>query len=260
MYQSLSQTHLNLFETCPPIFQKRYVEQIRTIPNLAQEERSEWGKKFHLLMQQYHLGLSLNDFVYEDISFQKSLQALVNETQDIWTSSEVLAREAEYKLQLKFKSYIFTVIYDLLILYPDRAVIYDWKTFLQREKKDKLINNWQTRLYLYVLAEKMNYSPSQLSMTYWFVKLPHKLQSMTIQYNEAMHEKNRQDINNILDKIDESMDSYFDFSLDFGHIKNCERKCPYYQSLMEDSSSNNSMSELKRLPNNLTEVEEINPF
>ncbi|MGY6528628.1 MAG: PD-(D/E)XK nuclease family protein [Cyanobacterium sp.] len=260
IYQSLSQTHLNLFETCPPLFQKRYLEQISTLSNVVQEEKGEWGKKFHLLMQQYHLGLPLDSFVYEDVSFQQSLEALVHETQNIWTSSEVQAREAEYKLQLKFKSYIFTVIYDLLILYPNQAVIYDWKTFLQPENGDKLRNNWQTKLYLYVLAEKMNYEPSQLSMTYWFVKLPHKIQSMTIQYSDRMHEKNRQDINNVLDRMEKSMADYLDFNGNFSHISNCQKKCPYYQLLSENDPLNNSIDQLENLPNNLEKVAEINPF
>ncbi|MBE9222457.1 PD-(D/E)XK nuclease family protein [Cyanobacterium stanieri LEGE 03274] len=260
IYQSLSQNHLNLFETCPPLFQKKYLEQISFLPSVIQEERSEWGKKFHLLMQQYNLGLPLDNFDYDDVTFQQSLQALIAETQNIWTSSEVLSREAEYKLQLKFNNYIFTVIYDLLILYKDRGIIYDWKTFLQPENEKKLINNWQTKLYLYVLTEKMNYKPSQLSITYWFVKLPHKTQSLTIKYNEVMHKKNRQEIENIVNQIDKSLSHYLKNNVDFDHVANCQKKCPYYQSLIENNLINNSTDKLDHLPDDLEEIKEINPF
>ncbi|AFZ47252.1 hypothetical protein Cyast_1287 [Cyanobacterium stanieri PCC 7202] len=259
-YQSLSQTHLTLFETCPPLFQKKYLEQISTLPNINQEEKSEWGKKFHLLMQQYHLGLPVHDFIYDDISFQQSLEALINETKNIWISSKTFSREAEYKLQLKFNNYIFTVIYDLLILYPDQAIIYDWKTYLQPENKNKLQNNWQTKLYLYVLAEKMNYQPSQLSMTYWFVKLPHKPQSVTVQYSDAMHQKNRQEIVNILDKLESFTHDYINNNLDFSHVINCQKKCPYYKLLKEDNIIDNAIESVANISSNLSEIEEINPF
>lgn len=259
-HQSLSQTHLTLFETCPPFFQKKYLEKISTLPNLNQEEKSEWGKKFHLLMQQYNLGLPIHDFIYDDRSFLQSLEALIAETKDIWTSKNILLREAEYKLQLKFNNYLFTVIYDLLILYSDRAIIYDWKTYLQPENKQKLQNNWQTKLYLYALAEKTNYQPSQLSMIYWFVKLPQKPQSVTIQYSDTMHRKIRQEIVNILDKLECFTNDYINHQSGFSHRENCQQKCPYYKLLKEDNVLNNSMSALKNLPSNLAEVEEINPF
>lgn len=259
-YQSLSQTHLTLFETCPPLFQKKYLEQISTLPNINQEEKSEWGKKFHLLMQQYHLGLPVYDFIYDDISFPQSLEALISETKNIWNSSATLSREAEYKLQLMFNNYIFTVIYDLLILYPDQAIIYDWKTYLQPENKNKLQHNWQTKLYLYVLAEKMNYPPSKLSMTYWFVKLPNKPQSVTIQYSDAIHRKTRQEIVNIVEKIESFTNDYINYQSEFSHIQNCPKKCPYYKLLKENKMADNLIDDLKKIPSNLEDIEEINPF
>jgi hypothetical protein len=69
-------------------------------------------------------------------------------------------------------NYLLTVIYDLILLESDRAVIFDWKTYLKPIDADKLAKNWQTRLYLYVLAETSAYPPDSLSMTYWFVQLP----------------------------------------------------------------------------------------
>jgi hypothetical protein len=49
---------------------------------------------------------------------------------------------------------------------------------------DKLAKNWQTRLYLYVLAETSAYPPDSLSMTYWFVQLPRSPEQITFNYNQ----------------------------------------------------------------------------
>jgi len=74
--------------------------------------------------------------------------------------------------QFNWGNYLLTVIYDLILLESDRAVIFDWKTYLKPIDADKLAKNWQTRLYLYVLAETAAYPLDSLSMTYWFVQLP----------------------------------------------------------------------------------------
>jgi len=260
----LSQTHLTLFETCPPQFQQKYVEGINNFPNIIQEEKSQWGNIFHLLMQQYNLGLPLDDFInnYPDKGkdLKKSLASLVKATEDIWTSSEILAKEEEYKLQLKFEDYFFTVIYDLLIIYPDRAIIFDWKTYLSPQNEIKLRDNWQTKLYLYVLKEVMDYNPSQLSFTYWFVKMAHQPESFTIHYNEQMHLQTKQELSHILVKITKTYEDYFKNNLDFPHHNNCSNFCQYYEYFSSIKIEKNQDKNITELPVNLDNISEINPF
>jgi ATP-dependent exoDNAse (exonuclease V) beta subunit len=59
---------------------------------------------------------------------------------------------------------LLTVIYDLLIEAEDNAQILDWKTYPQPKEQNRLAKDWQTRLYLYVLAETSDYLPEQISM------------------------------------------------------------------------------------------------
>ncbi len=261
LHRHLSQTHLTLFETCPPQFQQKYIEHFYSFPNILQEEKSQWGKMFHLLMQQYNLGLPIDKFINNQQengqNLQKSLEALIKATGDIWTSSEILAREEEYQLQLKFEDYLFTVIYDLLIIYPDRAIIFDWKTYLLPQNKTKLRDSWQTKLYLYVLSEVMDYKPSQLSFTYWFVKIPHQPESFTIEYNDQMHQQTEDELRIILAKISQTYQNYLKDNIDFPHHNNCHKFCQYYNLLSSLNTDENSIIDL---PITLDNIPEINPF
>jgi hypothetical protein len=111
-------------------------------------------------------------------------------------------------------------VYDLLLLGEHQAQIIDWKTYLQ--PKQNLDSHWQTRLYLYLLAETSHYQPEDLSMTYWFVKIPHKPQHVTYAYNRAKHEQTKQDLISLLNQLS----SYLNQS-DFPHRHDCEQSCPH---------------------------------
>ncbi|MBL1210703.1 PD-(D/E)XK nuclease family protein [Geminocystis sp. GBBB08] len=225
-YWHLSQKHLNTLETCPPLFQKLYLQQLKSPFNLIQEEKTQWGKQFHLLMQQHNLGLFIDDIQTENDDLKVSVKALVNATENIWKSSDIIARKAEYQVNYTIKNYLFTSVYDLLILSENKAVIFDWKTYLKPQNEQILINNWQTKLYLYILAEKFPYKPSQISFTYWFVKLPNEPQKYTITYNKIKHEKTRKELNYLLKKLEHLTTEYIENKVNFSHHNNCET-CPH---------------------------------
>ncbi len=247
----LSQKHLNTLETCPPLFQKIYLQQLKIPFNLIQEEKTQWGKQFHLLMQQHNLGLPIDDIQTDNDDLKLSVKALINATEDIWTSSEIITKKAEYQVNYTLNNYLFTSVYDLLILYKNKAVIFDWKTYLKPQDEDKLINNWQTKLYLYILAEKLDYRPHQLSFTYWFVKLPNKPQRQTIKYNKTKHEKTRKELNYLLEKLEYLTAEYIENRLNFPHHNNCET-CPHRHNFPNLSTE----SELdQNLPTSLDDIE-----
>lgn len=224
----LSQNHLNILEICPPIFQKIYLQQLKNPINVIQEEKIEWGKQFHLLMQQHNLGLSIDEIDIDNEELKTSVKGLINATADIWNSSDVMAKEAEFQINYTLKNFLFTSVYDLLILYENKAVIFDWKTYLQPENEQQLINNWQTKLYLYILAEKLDYKPHQISFTYWFVKLPNKPQKYTIKYSKTKHEETKKELNVLLEKLEYLTTEYVENKINFPHHQNCE-KCPYIE-------------------------------
>ncbi len=117
-------------------------------------------------------------------------------------------RESEHVRTLEIDNYLFTAIYDLLILQPDRADIIDWKTYpLPRYKKD-LDLEWQTRLYLYLLAETSDYVPKQIAFTYWFIQSTPKPKSVKISYTLKQHRQTQSDLLALLGKLTDWLDAY----------------------------------------------------
>ena len=102
--------------------------------------------------------------------------------------------------------WILRVIYDRLVLTPQTAEILDWKTYPQPPNPHWIYQNWQTRLYLFVLNETSAYVPEQLSMTYWFVRHYDDRgilspQSCVIPYDRHIHEQTRTDLNHWIDRL-----------------------------------------------------------
>ena len=230
----LSQGQLNLLETCPPKFQQIYLNKLNSLPNPETEENQTWGSRFHLLMQQRELGLPIESLLAKDQELDQSLQALLQAAPHILDQSNNQWREAEHSRTINFGNYLLTVIYDLLVADDHQAQIIDWKTYLKPQKKDKLAKNWQTRLYLYTLVETSEYLPEQISMTYWFVKLPNTPESHVFNYDSQQHQQIKEDLHSLLNKLD----LYLEKSQDFSHHPNCETTCPYYRELIaqEDNS------------------------
>lgn len=247
----LSQGHLNLLATCPPKFQQIYLEQLHSLPNPEQQEKLIWGTRFHLLMQQRELGLPLEALLAAEPELHHSLTALVQAAPDILIPTNKDNRQAEHCRTLNFNNYLLTVIYDLLILDESQGKILDWKTYLKPQKKKNLADNWQTRLYLYVLTETSNYLPEQISFTYWFVKLPQQPQSLTFTYSSQQHQQTRQDLADLLSQLDKWLNDYHNHEITFPHRANCETTCPYYQFLISNQESQSQINKT------ITEIEEI---
>jgi hypothetical protein len=251
----LSQGHLNLLETCPPKFKQSYLTQASSLPNPENEEKQAWGSRFHLLMQQRELGLPIEPILQEDIELDRVLKALIQTAPELFNSNKAQKREAEHTRTLNFSNYLLTVIYDLLIAEEHQAKIIDWKTYLQPKKKDELARNWQTRLYLYVLAKTSNYAPEQISMTYWFVRLPDKPQSQTFLYNRQSYEKTEADLKQLLSNLDRWLENNNDFS--FPHRSQCETKCRYAQELLASKTNHQIGKEISDRQQRLTNIETI---
>jgi len=247
----LSQGHLNLLSTCPPRFQQIYLEQLHSLPSPEQQEKQTWGTRFHLLMQQRELGLPLEPLLVAEPELHHSLAALIEAAPEILQASDRDNRAAEHCRTLSFNNYLLTVIYDLLIVDRERAKILDWKTYLQPQNKQKLTNNWQTRLYLYVLAETSDYLPEHISLTYWFVKLPHQPKSLTFNYTSQQHQQTKQDLTELLARLDQWLDDYHNHGISFPHRANCETVCPYYQFFPEREKNQSHITKP------ITEIEEI---
>ena len=105
------------------------------------------------------------------------------------------------------ENYLFTAIYDLIILTPDRAEIIDWKTYPKPKYKKDLTNECQTRLYLYLLAETSDYLPKQITFTYWFIDSNPQPKSVRICYTLKQHRQTHQDLLTQVSKLTEYLDA-----------------------------------------------------
>jgi len=188
---TISQAHLRVWDACQRQFHYTYLDHLVAPLPINELNALDLGSQFHLILQQKSLGLEIAALVQDQPQLQKWLAA--------FQRFEASMAEGEYltehrrtlawsggtgELQL-------AVVYDLLILQADRAIIFDWKTHKKALPELILRQSWQTRLYLYVLAETSNFEPEQLDMTYWFANTETQVK---IGYNRAQHEQTKQDL------------------------------------------------------------------
>lgn len=230
----LSQQHLNLLSLCPRKFQYTYLDQLVSPISPEDEERITWGNRFHLLMQQHELGLPVEALLTEDLELKRCYTEFLTVASDIFTlnsdQQNLRFREAEHYRSLNFKDDLLVAVYDLIKAEEQQAQIFDWKTYPRPQNRHLLEQNWQTRLYLYLLVETSQYLPEQVSMTYWFVKSPQKQppQSLHFPYTEQQHQQNQQDLTQLIDQFHHYLDYYEQgepfpqVDINQGYCKSCQ--------------------------------------
>ncbi|MEA5619615.1 PD-(D/E)XK nuclease family protein [Cronbergia sp. UHCC 0137] len=228
----LSQGHLNLLTVCPRKFQHTYLEQLTTPADPDHEERQTLGSRFHLLMQQQEMGLPIDNFLLADDKLQSRMSGFAEAAPEILApgKDDQSFRESEHYRTLQIQDYLLTVIYDLLIADQQQAQIFDWKTSRPARAK-KLAENWQTRLYLYVLAETTTYLPENISMTYWFFQPKGNPQNVKFNYNSQQHEQTRQEINQILVNLTYWLQQYQQ-NQPFPQVPESKQVCKFCQFVM----------------------------
>ncbi len=254
----LSQGQLNLLETCPRKFQHIYIDQLGVPISPDQQERVTWGSHFHLLMQQRELGLPVDSLVQEDAQLQHYVTALVNAAPEVLTPAPQTFRESEHCRTLNFQSFLITVIYDLLIEDENSAQILDWKTYPQPKDRQWLAKDWQTRLYLYVMAETSDYAPEQLSMSYWFVKSKPQPQSLKFTYDALQHEKTKQDLTTLLAQLTGWLQRYQCDRIPFPQVAESRGRCHDCSFGVRCQRTSESLpSRGKDLLPNLADIQEV---
>ncbi|HEY9706170.1 MAG TPA: PD-(D/E)XK nuclease family protein [Allocoleopsis sp.] len=221
----LSQTQLTLIETCPRKFQYIYFEQALSPLSPEQQEKQNWGSEFHLLMQQRQLGLPIEPIMQTYPKLNDWFSRLIDVEPEIFTENENIFRSSEYLQTFTLDNYLFTVIYDLIIADDQKAQILDWKTYPFPPKYQKLQNSWQTKLYLYVLANTSDYQPEQLSMIYWFVQSQPDIQSLTFKYDSQKHQQIELELKEILQKLNQWISQYLDYGESFPQVSENLGRC-----------------------------------
>ncbi|EKV03941.1 hypothetical protein Lepto7375DRAFT_6262 [Leptolyngbya sp. PCC 7375] len=168
---SLSQAHLTLLESCPRRFQFIFDQSLAVPPTPDGQDAALWGNQFHLLMQQQALGLPIDVMAAANADMTAKIEALRGLAPHLFQPDpDEQLRQSEHQRTLALNGYIFTVIYDLVVLTEQSGLIVDWKTYLKPPPRMRLAQDWQTRLYLYVLTETSGLRPEQVTMVYWFVR------------------------------------------------------------------------------------------
>ncbi len=248
----LSQSHLNLLNACPPRFQQVYLDCLGSLPKPSQQDNMQWGSRFHLLMQQRELTLPIEALLATDAELDNSLKALIRAAPELEPDPNIW-REAEHCRTFSLGNFLFTVIYDLLIAKTDRAIIFDWKTYRNPPPSKQLAKDWQTRLYLYVLAETSEYEPEQLQMTYWFVKSGQP-KSKTFSYSQQQHQQNAQELIVLTANLARWLSNYQQLQTDLPHQPDCQQNCPYHHLFSAEDQTVNRHQELLK---SIDEIEEI---
>jgi hypothetical protein len=223
----LSQGHLNLLQTCPRKFQHVYLDQLSVPVPFEQQERLNWGDRFHRLMQQRELGLPIHELSGIDPPLSQSMAALFQTAPELFEPNREQFRQSEHRRTLPLQNYLLTVIYDLLILQPQQAQIFDWKTYARPPHSRWLAQHWQTRLYLFVLAETSDYAPEQLSMTYWFIEADCdrtiQPECLKFTYSAALHQQTKRDLSQLLDRLTDWQQQYPE--QDFPQVSESSHAC-----------------------------------
>ena len=229
---SISQGHLNIWETCRRKYQYSFLE-VLSLPeaDLDRKEKLQLGTKFHLLMQQKELGLDVSALAGSDAQLQTWLGAFEKQPpmmiagerfcehrRTLEISSSISLHDDSENRERNQGCYVLTAIYDILILGEQQAQILDWKTHQADIPLHTLKANWQTRLYLYLLAQTTKYDPEQISMTYWFAN---SAQSVIIEYSRAEYEQTAARLQRILLEMSQAQ-TYPKLDLHSTICKNCE--------------------------------------
>jgi hypothetical protein len=215
--QRLSQGHLKILSECPRKFEYIYLDSLFSPTEPDQYQNMQRGSDFHRLMHQQSLDMPIEPFLISNpeqgatmAELRKVAPHLFPDPPAMLPDTEVPIlgdRESEQVRTLLMEdTYLFTVIYDLVIL-DDKAQIIDWKTHGQPRQPERLAQDWQTRLYMYLLAETSDYAPADISFTYWFVQSQPPT-SVSFPYSATLHAQTAADLAALLAKTTAWLKAY----------------------------------------------------
>jgi PD-(D/E)XK nuclease superfamily len=197
--QRLSQGHLKTLQECPRKFEYIYLKSLSLLPPIDQQQTMQFGSDFHRLLHQQELGMPIEPFLSADSALAVALAGLRKAAPHLWQADPQIQRRSEEVRTFLLGDYLFTAIYDLLLL-GETAQIIDWKTYGRPKQAELLDRDWQTRLYLYALVATSDYQPAEISFTYWFVQ-NQPPQSVTFRYSDEQHRQTQQEISSLLEQL-----------------------------------------------------------
>jgi hypothetical protein len=209
----LSQSNLKLLATCPRKFQHLYLDQYAVPVGPEQGARMAEGSQFHLLMQQHAWGLPIAPLLEGHPALKHWFNAFQQARSQILclgADEQILWQQSEHLRTIGRQGHVLTVVYDWVMLGATQGQILDWKTYPKPQSAAKLEVDWQTLLYLYVLAETTTVVPEQLSMTYWFFQAGEQaaVQSLRVGYSRQRHIQTQQALDTLLEQLTQWLEAY----------------------------------------------------
>jgi CRISPR/Cas system-associated exonuclease Cas4 (RecB family) len=208
--QRLSQGHLKTLQECPRKFEYIYLSSLATLSPTDRQQSMQFGSDFHRLLHQRELGMPIEPFLTANPKIQAAVHGLQQTAPHLFAENPEIQRASEQvrtlMISVNESQYLFTVIYDLLLL-GITAQIIDWKTYGRPARAEKLEQDWQTRLYLYMLVATSDYQPADVSFTYWFVQSDPP-QSVTFGYSDRQHQETQQELEELIDRLSHWLKQY----------------------------------------------------
>jgi hypothetical protein len=216
-----SQASLQDFATCNRRFYYRYIERLKwpaveSSPVLANENFMKMGAEFHLLVQQYILGID------EQILAKLAQSSGLGEWWQNFIEHLPFALEDELLAEKKFIVSIgehrVLAKFDLIVKRKDdRIIIFDWKTARKLPTRTQMAARWQSKVYPFVIAKmgknfgidgKIN--PEQIEFHYWYPQFPTRPEQFI--YSQEDFQRHQDEIEQLIIKI-ESLSEKEDFQL-----------------------------------------------
>jgi CRISPR/Cas system-associated exonuclease Cas4 (RecB family) len=224
----LSRSRLASFLVCQRQFQLRVLERLTWPENplrQADEARLERGQQFHQLLERHFLGLAIEAATIAEPQVRNWWLVFANSQLNLPHGRTL----PELSLTIPIGNHLLNGRFDLLIVGEadgkPLAHIVDWKTGKPQAEAD-LRHDWQTRLYLAMLAESgeavvKGLTPEQIGMTYWYVAEPEA--PRTIQYSQNWHDRNWAELETLVTNIDNQLATAGSWPLtdDWSHCRNC---------------------------------------
>jgi hypothetical protein len=242
---TLSRHKLVTFLACQRRFQLRYRKELPW-PAMPLGERAEAaltrGQQFHQLLERYFLGLAVDDADIKDVElgrwwslFKRHEPALFKNRGMQLANGRYLP---EHRLTIPIDGHLLAARFDLLVVGQDEASgeaavhVFDWKTG-HPQAEAELRQDWQTRLYLAMMAEgggalledgrsqqRPFLNPDNLDITYWYVS--DAATPRTIRYNQAWHDRNWAELQATVAQIEQQLrQNDWPLTDDWSHCRMC---------------------------------------
>jgi hypothetical protein len=202
-----SQYGLQLFQSCPLRFQRRYFEgltwKLNRLANPDVLQGQEQGRRFHLLAERYFLGIPTG---IEKMPKEKRLHLWMEALKRFVPVVQENQYFPEFELRLNKGPLKLQGKYDLIRVDQERNItIFDWKTEEKVLSPSKIQRSFQTILYRFLMVEAGSavlgetIQPQNVHMIYW--QPNHPGEAIKLSYTDALYDQDKRFLENLIGEI-----------------------------------------------------------